>query len=342
MFLHFGKRVAVIGMIVIGQSACGTAVPELTEVWDRGDPDATKQMEIQIKNAVYCELRRGVKAVRERYVPFRSFAHKEVTSADDQFLPDSWGAQATLMFTVDETSKFQPGLSLKTPIHPAVTNFRGEYVGATGLLSAFTFGPFTTAQSYAFGLGGQLSSQATRQDKLNFFYTFADLSTSYSKHDSCEEPGDLGPKSTSSPFLVVSQLGIEKWLDDAAVVTNYLRSSRAAENGEGKALGNVGSFVADSNTYDIKFIVVSSANATPTWNLVRLSANANAPFFDANRTRTHELIVTIGPNEIKTEKKHGVTVVKSLGPSLGAVNSHFSSQLSSEIGNAVAGALRSQ
>jgi hypothetical protein len=75
----------------------------------------------------------------------------------------------------------------------------------------------------------------------------------------------------------------------------------------------------DTVTYEIKFVIVSSGNVTPTWKLVKVSANTSGTFFSTGRTRTHDLIITIGPQ--------------------GAVSlqAHFASQ----IGNAVANANRS-
>jgi hypothetical protein len=66
--------------------------------------------------------------------------------------------------------------------------------------------------------------------------------------------------------------------------------------------GGDSSFKQDSFSQDIKFIIVSTGNITPTWKLIQLSANTgNAPFFSTGRTRTHELLITIGPPTTRTQ-----------------------------------------
>jgi hypothetical protein len=61
----------------------------------------------------------------------------------------------------------------------------------------------------------------------------------------------------------------------------------------------------ESISIEIKFVIVTSGNVTPTWKLVNVSANTgSAPFFNIGRTRTHDLIVTIGPNNQQTNNSH--------------------------------------
>jgi hypothetical protein len=57
----------------------------------------------------------------------------------------------------------------------------------------------------------------------------------------------------------------------------------------------------DSFSREIKFIIISTGNITPTWKLIQVSANSgNAPFFSTGRTRTHDLLITIGPPTLRT------------------------------------------
>jgi hypothetical protein len=84
-------------------------------------------------------------------------------------------------------------------------------------------------------------------------------------------------------------------------------SGKPPSGGGGSSSGDSGSssgdsgFKQDSFTQEIKFIIISTGNITPTWKLIQLSANtANAPFFSTGRTRTHDLIITIGPPTQRT------------------------------------------
>jgi len=280
-------------------------------------------MELQIKAAIFCELRKGAIKARalnggQQYY----YKNNSVTSPNDLPFPDSWGAQVTLTLTADEKTGLTPNVSLKNPIAPAPV-----------------FGQ-NVSQSFTMGLGGTFSSQDVRYDKFSFYYTAHDLVADASANDICGLPPTalLGPKSTSSPFVDGTNLGIQEWLPGAVAVSDFQRSSRAAETGEGPALGTSGSFSADSATYDNKFVIVSDGNVTPTWNLVRVGTGST-PLFDLNRTRTHELLITVGPGTTvqSFDKKTGKTVRVNSGPSSAALNDH----LASEIGSAVSAAVGS-
>jgi hypothetical protein len=310
---------AVLLAISITQTGCGLHVPVVPELWDLvGDTEATKHMEVQVKQAIFCELRDAIHIARERYKYERSSGGKVISTKEDQPIPDSWGVQQTLTFTIDELSKVNPGATLIWPYKKPLTS-----------------------DSFSLGLGGQLSSDATRTDKYSTFYTVADLATTYSERDVCHSPPEavLGPPSHSSPFTVLSDLGIREWLPQATAVSAYLRSSRQNPNGEGPPLGSAGSFASDSFSYDVKFVILSDANVTPQWKLVRVSTPSSPALFDTSRTRTHELLLTIGPGATVTVKKgKNQFVVMTVAPTQSASSSH----LAQEIGNAVATAIRPQ
>jgi hypothetical protein len=100
---HF-RYVAISGVALL-QASCGTGIPRIPETWDLvADTDATQHMEMQIKRAIFCELRDAVQIARNR-VQYKTYYHgKLVSTAADQPVPDTWGVQQTLTFTVDELS----------------------------------------------------------------------------------------------------------------------------------------------------------------------------------------------------------------------------------------------
>jgi hypothetical protein len=252
------RSIAVSIPLAVVLGGCGLSNSALPEIWDRTDPDATYHMEVQVKHAIYCELKRAAIDVRQLQAPRRLHDDKDVTSANDSYLPDPWGVLVQLTLQVDEKSALTPGVSLKTPIHNAPVNFPGETIGATGALAAVTYGPLSVAQSYSLGLNGTLSSENIRYDKYNFYYAARDLVLPITEGSSCytNVPNILGPKSSSSPLIDASNLGLQEWLLSAVRVIDYHRSSRAAANDEGIPLGTSGSFVSDSANYDNKFIIV--------------------------------------------------------------------------------------
>jgi hypothetical protein len=278
-------------------------------------------MEMQIKSAIFCELRKGALEARQlnrgqQYY----FGKANVTSPADIPFADNWGAQVTLTLTADEKTNLTPNATLKTPIAP--TPVFGQNV----------------AQSFTLGLGATLSSQAVRYDKFNFYYTARDLIDYAGPNDICGSPPTalLGPRSTSSPFVDGTQLGIREWLPGAVAVSDFQRSSRSALNGEGPPVANSASFSADSATYDNKFVIISEGSVAPTWNLVRVGT-ASTPLLDLNRTRTHELLITIGAGTGTqvTDKKTGKSVVVNSGPSAAAVNAHLASEIGSAVSTAI-------
>ncbi|HEU0148686.1 MAG TPA: hypothetical protein VFR21_17650 [Bradyrhizobium sp.] len=331
-------------LLCAAAAGCGLAVPQIAEPWDRVlDPDATKSMERQIKLAIFCELRYAVLDVRNdpnNYPDFVSYGKRQNTNVDVP-LPDYWGAQVALTFTVDESTKFSPGVSLNTPMHDASVHFKGEVIGAADpLTAAFTFANKVVPQSYAFGLGGVVSSEANRVDQYNSYYTMNELGKPIPPSFICDRENDetlVGPPSHSSPFLIKSSLGVGDWLRQAWPVNNFIRSSRADDKVGGLPIKTFEGGAADVMSYHIKFEIVSSINATPTWNLVRVSTTSN-PLLDVGRTRTHELLITIGPGGVipNVVAARRLGIATGGGPSTDAFAVH-NAQL---IGSAVANALR--
>jgi hypothetical protein len=265
---------------------CGATVPEIAEVWD--GQDGTRQLEFEIKKRIFCDLSEAVRYVNDAYsVDTRQSAKDKVRRV--QFIPNEWGAQVSLSFQVDESTALNPGIAQNTVYPNAITNFPGQ-------------GSVTTPQSFSLGLGGTASSTATRIDKFNPYYSIAFLMTEPTRESVCYPDKDpfvqRGQRpASSSIFVVSSDLRIKEWLDGAMWVNRLIPSSIDAPLS--------GTVKPDTVSLEIKFVVVSSGNVTPTWKLVRFSANTgNSPMFAANRTRTHDLIITIGPNNTNTLNAH--------------------------------------
>ncbi|MCK1306214.1 MULTISPECIES: hypothetical protein [unclassified Bradyrhizobium] len=295
-------------------TGCGLSYSRLPEVWDQaGDPNATRDMERQVKNAIYCELKFGRDEIRRLPVPVRLVNGKQVSTAEDAYMPGSWGVLIQLTLQADEKSSVTPGASYKMPL--------------------------ANSQTFTFGLGGQLSSENLHSHKYNFYYSANDLAEPMIG-SSCAPGFPLGPRSTSSPFVDASNLGIREWLVDAVQVIDFHRSSRATANGEGPPLGVAGT-QSDSSQYDNKFIITTDASMAATWSLVRLST-PSSPLLDASRTRTHELLMTLAPGassfQAVTDKRGKVVGRIVNGPSQAAVDAHNAAL----IGSAVANALRPQ
>lgn len=302
--------------LVLLVAGCGLGVSQIPEIWDRGDPTATVALETRIKEAIFCELRKGVADARHDIVIRRSYHGVDVTRPEDEPFPDSWGAQVELSLSADEKTTFAPGVSFKSPLSSRTI----------GLGS----GPQSFTQSYATSLGAILSSQNYRQDKFDFFYSATELTEP--TRLCAPETRRLGGAGASSPFVNADGLGVREWLPSAVAVVEYKRSSRAVPNGEGKALSMAGK-PSDSATFDNRFVIVSDGSVAPVVNLVRV-ATPSTPLLDFNRTRTHELLITIG--EAVAEPRRGARGASAVGLSRAASDAHLASQ----IGIAVSAAIR--
>jgi hypothetical protein len=310
--VRLARAFALVGSVGLG--SCGLSNPQISELWDAdypGDPStltppvsATAQIEFEIKKRIYCELKAAVYSAN----------HFPVTESDTltgkrivkmkSLIPLDWSAQVALSLQVDEATSLSPGVTFNQVLQDATTIFGVQTV--------------TTSQSFNLGIGATLKSTATRIDKYNPEYTIAFLSKTPTSADYICDPRRpendpfrrLGwTPASSSPFLIESDLGIEKWLLGAMFVNNLLPSDVLPKKD--------GSNKTDSVSYEIKFEIVSSGNLTPTWKLVRISANTDGPFFGTGRTRTHDLIITLGPKTNETNNAH---LASQIGSAVGSAN----------------------
>lgn len=251
-------------------SGCGLQVPNIAEPWD--GPDGTMQLEFEIKKRVYCELKDAVIEVNK--TPFFSQNSDTGRTTQKQFLPDDWGAQVSLRLQVDEAGTLSPGLTLISPLK------------------------MNDVSSVA--LGGILSSTATKVDKYDPFYTIKSLNEPFKSVSVCmpgKDPvarNDIVP--TLSSQLISNDLGIKRWLADAMFTNSLLPSTDPAKSSNNPT--------PDTVTLEVTFVATSSGTVTPTFKLVKVAANPNNTFFSLGRTRTHGLIITIGPQKGQTSQTH--------------------------------------
>lgn len=328
---------SIVLLAACGLAGCGVVVPNITEVWERDKPPdvapvtqtkvpAAAQVEFEIKKRIFCDLKEAVQEVNK--IPLKAGPPGgKLTVVQKGLIPMNWGAQLSLSLQVDEVSGLNPGATLNQ-VMPNATS---------------VFGPgnsVTTAQSFNLGFGASLSSTATRVDKFDPFYSVAFLMIPNTKTSVCHPENDPfishgWQPASSSPFILESDLGIKDWLMGAMMVDDALPSVGApqasAGGGDGAGGGRAGGGGAggggagggggmskDTVSLELKFVIVSTGNITPTWKLLRVSANSTSPFFNTGRTRTHDLIITLGPASNQTTNTH----------------------LASQIGNAVSNANR--
>jgi hypothetical protein len=157
--------------------------------------------------------------------------------------------------------------------------------------------------------GVDLSADATRTDTINSFHTIHEIRAL----QSCTpEERPVGP------FLLESDLKLENLLFDSQTTadTGQVNFTETARAGIGKNVIQ----------HEVKFIVTSSGDLTPTWKLSRVWAvNQSGILLAALRNRTQDLLITLGQTD-----ESGTT----LGPAAANI------ALSSQIGIAVSNSLR--
>jgi hypothetical protein len=285
----------LLGAVSVLLAGCGTYVPDIQEFW--GTPlDATYKVN-KISAQVVCELRRAVQRVVYRDLPefiATPGAPPPPKPRDFSWFVNKWAVQVTLNLIVIENSALTPGVALNSVFRSATTTFPGA---AT----------VTTPQSFSLGLGGTASSTATRNDKLNMFFTVKELLYGMpSTALSC-----IPNQPANADLFVQSDLKLYDWLSAALLpydvsIINYANNSTAQ----------------NAITHDIKFQIVSSGNVNPQWKLVRITANTSPTLFGVGRDRSQELIITFGP----TQKG-------MLAPA--AANSHLATETGSAVGQAI-------
>jgi hypothetical protein len=314
-------RLSHIMMVSSILGACGRYVPEVQEFW--GDENDASINVNNIAGQVACELGQALREVIQYDIDNPPRRLKSL---------EKWGAQVTLNLVVEEKSTFNPGVSLNTPMHNATVNFAGETLPSAGgalvatLISPSTYSFLSLPQSYSFGIGGQLSSAATRTDKYQFLYKVSDFLKGGSHWQEGRTDRTCLPRNPANATLFPqTDLKIGEWV--RAMVL-------PARTGTGDPTPTA----ANGITHDVKFVIVTDGNVSPNWKLVRVSANTfpNNPLFDASRTRTQEAIITVGPLSEGGGGGKGKPAARTL-----AVNAQ-DSHLAAEIGSAVAAALKGQ
>jgi hypothetical protein len=277
---------------------CGLAVPEIQ---DFGDKVTGQQLVESIVYNVTCEVQ---DAVYEVY-------HPGGVTRDSTFL-DSWGAQIALSLQVEEKGSVNPVVNWLPP-SPALAVFN---------LSG----------------GGTLSSDATRQEKLNSFYSIAAI----------RQMGPCDPKTRPGGLLLMqSNLALDEWLIANVTAADTGEIQYAKDYSDGPLKTNVLS-------HEIKFDVRDTGNVTPGWKLKRVSINQSGNLFSATRDRTNDLTITLGPtlaapkpkkdkngNFVRDQHGRVVTVpAKAYVPATPAENAALASAIGLAVSNAIKSTLQ--
>jgi len=288
---------ALLAVITLLLAGCGTYVPEIEEFW--GTREDTNVKVTKIAGQVICELRRAVQRVVWAAPPVlvrRPGDPPPPPPRDLSWFVNKWSVQVTLNLNIIENSSLTPGVSYNNIYRNGITSFPGAAA-------------ITTPQSLSLGFGATGTVSATRNDKLNMFYTVKELLN--------------GPDSTQSPCLNTTQANASLFLESDLKIYDWLSAS-ILPYGVGVIDYANNSTAQNAITHDIKFEIVSSGSVNPQWKLVRFTGNTSPALLAAGRDRTQELIITFGP----TQKGMLATA---------AANSHLATETGAAVSEAIQG-----
>jgi hypothetical protein len=271
------NNILLLAAAAAGLAGCGVVTPNIKEPFDQDIPaipggpnerapkvSGTTQIEFEIRKRVMCDLREAIQEAN-RYTSVETASINGPDIGKPQpLVPMNWAASVALSLEVDESSALNPGVSFNST-YPNVISYPAAAT-ALGVVPATV-----TSQLFNFGFGGTLSSTATRTDTFNPKYsvkflmkrnTSQSICVSY-ENDPLVEPNQR--PATSSPLIIESDLGIKDWLVGSMYATTLLPS-------QGQAAGK------PPIQYEIKFVIITSLNATPTWKLVRVSSGVLCRF----------------------------------------------------------------
>jgi hypothetical protein len=185
--------------------------------------------------------------------------------------------------------------------------------------------PSPASAIFSLASGVNFSADATRKDTINAYFLVSDL-----------ERAQCSPASRpNGAFLLQSDLKLSEWLFDAV-------GAQLTKTVDFKAT----TLAVKTNVlqHEVKFEIVTSGTVNPSWKLTRVIVNPAGNLFSAGRTRTHDLLITLGPAEkaVVTEvtKSGGRRVTVAVRPIPQAAELHFSSEIAQGIGTAVRSALQ--
>lgn len=122
------------------------------------------------------------------------------------------------------------------------------------------------------GIGVQASADTTHKESMSFAYSFSYLNGRKLPPGGCANENGI---------LIHSDLQIADFLKNKAFVARVPGSLPAAGY--------------NGFSDELTFVVIYSGSVTPSWKFIRLSVNPTGTLFNAMRTRSQHVLITVGP-----------------------------------------------
>lgn len=174
-----------------------------------------------------------------------------------------WAAKVALNIKANEKSSLNPALSI-----------------------------FNDPVTFTFAATAGLQSEALRETTLTYFLVFDELIDKSRKHGP-EDYAETPPcgRDPKYPDPIAGDLGIGQNIFSSLATWDSRNSiSDRLED------------PYETITHHVQFIATATGGVTPTWKLMRVSANSAPPFLSGTRTATNDLLITIGPAVLGSKK----------------------------------------
>jgi hypothetical protein len=185
--------------------------------------------------------------------------------------------------------------------------------------------PSPASAIFSLASGLSFSADATRKNVINAYFLVSELEKA--RCSPASRPNGL--------FLLQSDLKLSEWLftDVSASLTKTVDFKATTLAVKTNVL-----------QHEVRFEVVTSGTLTPSWKLRRVAVNNSGSLFTLSRTRTHDLLITLGPAEkavVAEVAKNGQRkMTVAYRPAQQASELHFSSAIANGIETAVRNALQ--
>lgn len=254
--------------LAIAVSGCALTTPNLRLPMNGGDAEEGLSQE-RLIGYIKCSIGQALHDVVSQNVADRDKYGGLAPKDPAPWLSD-WGAQISLKVGIDENSNISPSLTLKTPMEDAIRRFSN--------------GDVKTGRSFGLPISASVTSKASRFETIQFYFYFPDLARDYGNREKrCQPQGD---------FFINGDLKIDDFLVNKVRIAQVpgLVRPRPDSPDDNSPL--------DAFTYQVTFVVATSGGINPTWSLARIAINpGSANLLGASRTRTDDLVITIGPTD---------------------------------------------
>jgi hypothetical protein len=181
------------------------------------------------------------------------------------------------------------------------------------------FPPSPVTAVFNLGAGLNLSADATRKNVIDGYYLVRDL-----ENARCSDAAR-----PNGAFLLQSDLKLSEWLFTAvsASLTNTV-------NFKNTALGVKDSILQ----HEVKFVIDTSGNATPSWKFKLVTVNPSGTFLTADRSRTNDLLITLGPaipSVVAASRNGNLVATAGKEPDRRAADLHLSALITNGINTAL-------